>query len=117
MASRFISVASRAIDIWRLIQGSPFTVAFKTTAGVTLSAQTIRLEYDKAVVDATSEAGRGYERKLVLFGVRDHPLKTTTVPDTVMAKGYRFTYANREYTVLDPILEPGEIQARAEAVG
>jgi hypothetical protein len=109
--SVYISPRTRAIDIWRSIQGAPFVVTFKTPTG-TLAAQTIRIAYDDSATEPASAAGLGAVRPLLLFGVRDHPSQS----DTNMKEGYRFVYLNREYTVLDVIVLPGEIRARGEAV-
>jgi hypothetical protein len=47
-----------------------------------------------------------------LFGVINHP----TAPDSLIEEGYRFIFANREYTVTDKIILPGEVQAVGIAV-
>jgi hypothetical protein len=111
--SVYISPRTAAMDAWRAIQGDPFVVTFITSRGVTIPAQTIQISYEKVSRDANSDAGAGDIRPLALFGVRGHP----TQPDTVLKDGYRFVYADREYTVQDVVLLPGEIQARGLAVG
>lgn len=109
----FMSATARARVIWQLIQANPFSVTLKRGSS-TLAVQTVRMEYDKATQDAISPAGRGSERALMIFGVRNHP----TVANTDLQKGDRFVYQLREYTLLDPIypLPGGEVQCRAEAV-
>lgn len=111
--SVYIQGRTRALEVWRSIQGNPFTASFRTSRGVTVASQTIRIEYEKMSRDANSEAGAGDVRPLALFGVRGHP----TQPDTILKDGYRFVYADREYTVQDVVILPGEIQARGLATG
>lgn len=110
--SVYIPAATRAKDIWRSIEGKPFTVAFKTGAGATLDEQTVRVEFAALPREVESAAGQNTERRLVIIGVRDHP----TQADTVIERGYRFIFGGKQYTVLDPIVLPGEVQALAEAV-
>ncbi len=110
--SRYIPKATRALDVWRSIQGNPTRVAFRTITGATLPAQTVRLEY-VTVQEADSVAGQGAERRLYIFGVRDHP----TVANTDIKAGYRFNFQGKQFTVLDPVIMPGggEVQAEVRA--
>lgn len=103
----------RAALAWRRINDKPSSVAFKTPAGVTLAAQTIRVESDSSASPATSEAGMAPTRKVVLFGVRNH----ATVADTIVDEGYRFVGGGDEYRVVAIINTLGEVQALAEASG
>jgi hypothetical protein len=107
--SRYIPKATRALDVWRAIQGNSVSLVFRKPNGTDLAAQTVRLEYI-SVTDTTSAAGQGTERRLFIFGVRDHP----TVTNTNIAAGYRFNYLGKQYTVLDPIVPPGGGEVRAE---
>lgn len=111
--SVYIPARTRAIDVWRSILGNPTSVTFRKPDGTPLAAQTVRLEY-ASVSEVESPAGSGARRKLMIFGVRDHP----TVPDTVIGRGYRFVYLGKVYTVLDPVVIPGggEVQAEVEAI-
>lgn len=101
----------RAALAWRRINDKPSSVAFRTPAGATLAAQTVRLEFS-GVSERTSDAGPGAVRTVTVFGVRNH----ATVADTIIGKGYRFVSGPDEYVVVDVIQTLGEVQARAEAV-
>jgi hypothetical protein len=103
----------RAALAWRRINDKPSSVVFKTPAGATLSAQTIRVESDSSASAATSEAGMAPTRKIVLFGVRNH----ATVADTIVDEGYRFVSGGDEYRVVAIVNTLGEVQALAEASG
>lgn len=103
----------RAALAWRRINDKPTSVTFRTAAGATLAAQTVRVESDNTATPAESAAGAAPRRKVVIFGVRNH----ATVADTVVAEGYRFVLNNDEYRVMDLILTLGEVQALAEATG
>jgi hypothetical protein len=108
-----ISETERAALAWRRINDKPTSVAFKTAAGTTLSAQTVRLESDSNASQATSAAGLAPMRRVVVFGIRNH----ATVADTDMAEGYRFVYGSDQYRIVDIILTLGEVQGLAEATG
>jgi len=105
--------AERAALAYARILDKPTSVTFKTPAGATLAAQTVRLESDSRATLAESEAGAAPRRKLIVFGVSGHD----TVADTNMAEGYRFVSGNDEYVVRDIIETLGEIQGVAEANG
>jgi hypothetical protein len=104
---------SRAAQAWRRIQDKPSSVAFKTAAGATLAAQTVRIESDSMASPAESAAGMAPRRKVTIFGIRGHE----TLTDTNMAEGYRFIWSGDEYRIMDVILTIGEVQGLAEATG
>lgn len=112
-AGTAISETERAALAWRRIQHKPASVAFRTPAGATLAAQTVRIESDTSASLSTSAAGAGATRKVIVFGIRNH----ATLPDTVVGEGYRFVWSDDMYTVTDVIVTLGEVQAIAEAVG
>lgn len=138
-----IRESERAALAWRRIQHKPTSVAFRTPAGVTLSAQTVRLEYDTAAALQESAAGRAPRMPLIIFGVRNYggngnggavtagmPLGLllaltyataggggSTGITTDMEEGYRFVHEDDEYTIQDIIETIGERQALAVAVG
>lgn len=105
--------AQRAALAWRRINDKPSSVVFRTPAGTTLAAQTVRIEPDSAAGMATSEAGAGQVRKAVVFGVRNH----ATVTDTVLDDGYRFVLDGDEYRCVGILKTLGEIQGYFEASG
>lgn len=108
-----ISAAERAALAWRRIQAKPSSVAFKSPAGATLTAQTVRIESDSSASPAESAAGLAPRRKVVLFGIRQH----ATLADTDMKEGYRFVLGSDEYRIMDVIDTIGERQAICEANG
>jgi len=103
----------RAALAWRRINDKPSSVTFRTPAGVTLSAQTVRIEPDSSAGLTESEAGLAQVRRVVVFGVRNH----ATVADTVMDDGYRFVYQGDEYRCVGIITTLGEIQGSFESAG
>lgn len=105
--------AQRAALAWRRINDKPTEVAFRTPAGTTLAAQTVRIEPDSVAGMATSEVGAGQVRKAVVFGVRNH----ATQSDTVMDDGYRFVLDGDEYRCVGILKTLGEIQGYFEATG
>lgn len=106
------AVPMRAAIAWARISDKPTDVVFMTATGVKLAPQTVRIEYDDPAMEADSEAGQGAMRKLTIFGIHGH----ADLDDTVIAKGYRFNFEGKQYTVIDAIRTHGQIQARAEAV-
>lgn len=108
-----IDANGRSAAAWKRINDKPTSVAFKTTNGTVLSAQTVRLEWDSNASESESPAGVTAVRKLIIFGVRDH----ATVANTNVGEGYRFVYSGDEYRVIDTLLTIGEIQAFCEVVG
>lgn len=107
-----IEPTHRAALAMSAIYDKPTAIRFKTDAGVWLDEQLLRVEYDNTTSAAASDAGVGAERKLILFGIRDHG----TLPDSDIAEGYRFVYRQHEYAVISVITTIGEIQATAEMV-
>ena len=105
--------AQRAALAYRRILDKPSSVAFKTPAGATLAAQTVRIEPDSAAGMATSEAGAGQVRKAVVFGIKGH----ASLSDTVMDDGYRFVLDGDEYRCVGILKTLGEIQGYFESVG
>lgn len=103
----------RAAVAWRRINDKPSSVAFRTPAGSTLSAQTVRIEPDSSAGMATSESGAGQVRKAVVFGVLNH----ATQSDTVMDDGYRFVLDGDEYRCVGILKTLGEIQGYFKSVG
>lgn len=112
-ATPTVTEEQRAALAWRRINDKPTEVAFRTPAGVTLSAQMVRIEPDSVAGMATSEAGAGQVRKAVVFGVRNH----ATVTDTIMDDGYRFVLDGDEYRCVGILKTLGEIQGYFEATG
>ncbi len=107
----------RAALAWRRINDKPLHLTFRTPAGVTLAAQIVRVEADSQATTSDSAAGLGPVRRCVVFGVRNHALKTSTVPDTNIGEGYRFIWSGSEYRVISVMTTLGEVQAVAESVG
>jgi hypothetical protein len=108
-----IPETERAALAWRRINDKPTSVAFRTAAGATVAAQTVRIESDNSATAAESAAGAAAKRKVIVFGVRNH----ATVADTDIREGYRFVYLNDEYRCVDTIVTLGEIQGVFEATG
>lgn len=108
-----IDVAPRAVLAWNRINDKPTSVVFRTAAGVDLAAQIVRIESDSTATQRESTAGQAPTRKIIVFGVQDHP----AVTDTDMKEGYRFNYLNDQYLIMDVISTLGELQGIGEAVG
>lgn len=104
--------AMRADLAYRRITDKPTSVQFRTPAGATLDAQTVRIELDSTASPTMSTAGKNARQRVVVFGIRNHDLFT----DTDVAEGYRFILAGQEYRVEALILTLGEVQALCEAV-
>lgn len=111
------TVQQRAALAYRRILDKPSSVAFKTPAGTTLSAQTVRIEPDSSAGTATSEAGGAQVRKATVFGVRGHALSASSVPDTNIDDGFRFILNGDEYRCVGILLTHGEVQGYFEASG
>ncbi len=109
-----IAETERATLAWSRIQDKPSSVAFKTTTGAILGAQTVRIEPDDKATAEGSESGMtGHMRYCIIFGVINHD----TVTDTDMEEGYRFVLNNDEYRVTDVLITLGSIQGNAESSG
>lgn len=104
--------ATRAGLAARRIADKPTSVAFRTPSGSTLSAQTVRIESDSSASATMSAAGKNAERRVVVFGIRNH----ASLPDTDVAEGFRFVWEGEEYRVQAIVLTLGEVQALCEAV-
>lgn len=103
--------SKRAQAALNRINDKPTAVTLKR-GNSTLTAQTVRIEYDSNSSESESTSGTGANRKLTIFGIVDH----ATELDTDIRKNDRFVLGNNEYRVLDTILTIGEIQARCEVV-
>lgn len=108
-----IPSAERAALAWSRINDKPTSVAFKTAAGATLAAQTVRVEVDNRSTLDASPAGAGPLMTAIVYGIRGH----STLPDTDMKEGYRFILGGDSYRINDIILTIGEIQGVAVATG
>lgn len=106
-------VQQRAALAWRRIQDKPSSIVFRKPNGVTLAAQTVRVEPGDGVGRAESPAGSAPVLSAVIFGIRGH----ATLANTDIGEGYRFVLAGAEYTVIGVTLTLGEVQATAQAVG
>jgi hypothetical protein len=102
----------RAALAWRRIQHKPSSVAFRTNAGATIAAQTVRVEYDNVASPSTGNAGNAGRRGMVVFGIRGH----ATLADTDIKDGYRFSLGNDEFRCTAVIDTIGERQGLFEAV-
>lgn len=105
----------RAVRAWNHINDKPTSVAFRKPDGTTLDAQTVRLESDNSASESEAVSGAAPVRKLVIFGVANHP--DSGVADTDIGEGYRFVHQNDAYRVVDVIETLGEVQGIAEATG
>lgn len=103
----------RAKDAWRRISQKPLSIVLKPSSGADRAAQTVRVESDNSATLAESAAGAAPRRKVIVFGVRDHP----TISNTVIVEGDRFVYLNDLYRCVDTIITLGEIQGIFEATG
>lgn len=104
--------SQRAVYAWRRIQDKP-TVITINREGVTLPAQTVRIEYNETERVMTGEAnGTSSSRDVILFGVKNHP----TVADTDLKYGDRFAHNGQMFKVIFVITSIGEIQANCEAL-
>lgn len=108
-----IDGTARAVKAWNRINDKPTSVVFKTPAGATLAAQTVRIESDNSVTESEGTAGSGPVRKVIVFGIQGHPVAA----DTDMKEGYRFNYLNDQYRIVDVISTLGELQGIAEVAG
>jgi hypothetical protein len=110
--SVYIPEAMRAREVWRAIEGKGIPITFRDRRGTAVVTQILRIEYEPFTSQSETAAGSGTLRRVQLFGVINHP----TAPDSLIEEGYRFIFANREYTVTDKIILPGEVQAVGIAV-
>jgi hypothetical protein len=115
-AQRTARERRRAAHAWRRINDKwtvVTSVAFRTSAGVTLAAQSVRIESDNTATPAESAAGAAPKRKVIVYGVRNH----ATLTDTDIKEGYTFVYLNDLYRCTDIIVTLGEVQGIFEATG
>ncbi len=115
-AQRTAKAQRRAAHTWRRLHDKfqpPTSVAFKNAAGTTLAAQTVRVEVDNTASPAESAAGVAPRRRVIVYGVRNHP----TLTDTDIREGYRFVLDNDVLRCVDVIITLGEIQGIFESVG
>lgn len=110
-----ISEDTRAVQAWNRITDKPTSVVFRTPADVDLASQTVRIESDSNATENESTAGKAPTRKVIVFGVVNHP--SSSIADTNMQEGYRFNYGNDQYRIMDVVVTLGELQGIAEAVG
>ena len=107
-------IVQRAKDAaWRISQ-KPTTVVFKAGAGATAAArpaQVVRIEVDNRASMLSSTAGAAPRMQAIVYGVRGHP----SIPDTDIKEHYTFKHLGDDYTIVDIILQLGEIQAIATA--
>ena len=108
-----ITSADRAALAWNRIQQKPTVITLRTAAGVTLAAQTVRLEADNRASIATSAAGSAPVMKLIVYGIRNHASQS----NTLMEEGYRFVLGSDEYRCVDIIDTIGERQGVFVATG
>lgn len=103
-----------AVSAWQDIQDNPVSINFKTSAGVAVGAQTVRLESDNRPTESKATSGQAPRRKVVVYGIYGHP----TLPDTNIKEGYTFNLVadpGDRYVVQDVYRNIGEVQAIAEA--
>lgn len=101
--------AQRAADALRRINEKPASIVL-VRSGAAQAAQTVRVEYDRAQSTEQGDGAKSSNRKLIVFGVRDHP----TVTNTNIQRGDRFTYQGSQFKVIDVIVTLGEVQATCE---
>lgn len=106
-----ISAERRARDAWRRINRKSIGITL-ARGNVDLDEQTVRIEYNSDVSETKGEVGISSRIILTVFGVRDH----ATVANTNIKRGDRFTHNGHQYKVVDVVENPGDIQARCEAM-
>jgi hypothetical protein len=112
-AQRTLREQKRAAAAWKRINEKPQSITLRTAVGVDRAAQTVRLEVDNRASESSSAAGAAPKMHVIVYGIRNH----ATLANTAMAEGDRFNYAGDAYRIVDIILQTGEIQGVAEAVG
>jgi hypothetical protein len=111
--SNEIDTSIKAAEALRRISARPAQAVFRTPNGARLTAQTVRIESDNTATPGESTAGSAPVRKVIVYGIKNHP----TLPDTNMREGYVFVYEGDEYKCVDVISTRGEIQGIWEATG
>lgn len=110
---RTLTEHRRAAEAWRRIQEKPLMVIFKNSSGVKLPGQAVRVESDNTATPSMSTVGTAPKRKVVIYGIRNHP----TLPNTDIKENYVFVYEGDQYRCIDIIVTLGEIQSIWEAYG
>lgn len=108
-----IPATDRAALAWSRILDRPTSIVLRTAAGVNRAAQTVRIESDNRSSLANSAAGSAPRMAVIVYGIRNH----ATLTDTAMAEGDRFVLNSDSYRIEDVILQIGELQGVAVAVG
>jgi len=103
----------KSSEAWRRISEKPVSAVFRTTGGVKLPPQIVRLESDNRSSKIVSAAGAAPIMQLIIYGIVNH----ISLPDTDMKEGYTFVYNKDEYICIDTIITMGEIQGVWEASG
>lgn len=111
--ARKLKEEQRAAEALRRIHIKPTMVVFRTPSGARLAAQMVRVESDNTATPGESTAGSAPVRKVIVYGIRNHP----TDPNTNMKEGYVFVFEGDEYKCVDVIATLGEIQGIWEATG
>jgi hypothetical protein len=118
-ASRSIvqsQTALRAQIQWSRILDKPTEIKINRNGQfLAIGSQTVRIEQDDTFAQSQDgDAGIGYSRRLIVFGVRGHP----TIDDLDIDEWDRFTMEEQEYTVLSVNRHLiGQVQAQVEAIG
>jgi len=111
----FMADVSQAVDVYRLIQDDPTSIVLIRDKSTTLAAQTVRIEWANTqgnIQMPQGPAGTAHIRRLVIFGVKDHP--DSTIADTDIQVGDRFRLNDENYRVTNVAEYPGGVQASAE---
>jgi hypothetical protein len=109
------TAAERASSVWFWINRKAHSLVF-TRGATTLTAQTVRIEWDNVQgQESTSASGRGSKNLLRIFGIQGH----STYADTDIQRGDRFslnsTNSRLNYEVISvDKTQIGQIQATAE---
>lgn len=107
--AHYIDAETRAASAWNRIQDKPTSIVIRRAKVSALAAQTVRIEVAPSASEAAFEnaqMGATGQQSVTVFGVIGHP----TVADTDIKRDDRFTYANKEYTIVGIATYPGEIQ-------
>lgn len=112
-AERTLREEERAADAWKRINEKPQSVVFRSAAGATVAAQTVRVEVDNRASDSISAAGAAPKMKAIVYGIKGH----STLANTDIKEGYRFVLNGDEYRCIDVIDTIGERQGIFEATG
>ncbi len=98
---------------WSRILDKPDSLVLRRE-GLDLAPQTLRIELDNGIQDASSPSGDSTSRGGTLFGIKGHP----TLPDSDIELWDTFVLDDVEYTVTQVNRQQhGVIQAHIEGVG